>query len=156
MKEGFGSTEFSGPMVWTAKYDKQSNPMSDPEHVVEANLKFYFALESLDLNLMEEVWATDASAMCVYPGCDRLAGWENIRASWERMFQSTSFMRVDVSEVSVEVQGSVAWVTCLENITTSAGDRLSRAQAYATNIFVLAEDRWLMVLHHASILRPPE
>ena len=35
--------------------------MTDPEQVIEANLKFYFALESLDLDLMDEVWATDAS-----------------------------------------------------------------------------------------------
>ena len=37
--------------------------MTDPEQVVEANLKFYFALESLDVDLMDEVWATDASAI---------------------------------------------------------------------------------------------
>ena len=41
--------------------------MTDPEQVVEANLKFYFALESLDVDLMDEVWATDASAICVHP-----------------------------------------------------------------------------------------
>ena len=42
--------------------------MTDPEQVVEANLKFYFALESQDIDLMDEVWATDASAICVHPG----------------------------------------------------------------------------------------
>jgi uncharacterized protein (TIGR02246 family) len=126
--------------------------MTDPEQVVEANLKFYFALESLDLDLMDEVWATDASAICVHPGWTRLAGWENIRASWEQIFRNTTFMRIDVSEVSVEVQGTVAWVTCLENATTAVGDQMRRAQAYATNIFVFEDDRWLLVLHHASIL----
>ena len=63
--------------------------MTDPEQVVEANLKFYFALESLDVDLMDEVWATDASAICIYPGWNRLAGWENIRASWEQIFKNT-------------------------------------------------------------------
>ena len=63
--------------------------MTDPEQVVEANLKFYFALESLDVDLMEEVWATDASAICIHPGWTRLAGWENIRASWEQIFKNT-------------------------------------------------------------------
>ena len=90
--------------------------MTDPEQVVEANLKFYFALESLDVDLMDEVWATDASAICIHPGWTRLAGWENIRASWQQIFKNTAFMRIDVTEVSVEVQGQVAWVTCLENI----------------------------------------
>ena len=127
--------------------------MTDPEQVVEANLKFYFALESQDIDLMDEVWATDASAICVHPGWTRLAGWENIRASWEQMFRNTnSFMRIDVSEVSVEVQGSTAWVSCLEAITTAVGDQIQRAQAYATNVFIFEDDRWLLVLHHASIL----
>ena len=127
--------------------------MTDPEQVVEANLKFYFALESQDIDLMDEVWATDASAICVHPGWTRLAGWENIRASWEQMFRNNnSIMRIDVSEVSVEVQGSTAWVSCLESIATATGDRVKRAQAYATNVFVFEDDRWLLVLHHASII----
>ena len=127
--------------------------MTDPEQVVEANLKFYFALESQDIDLMDEVWATDASAICVHPGWTRLAGWENIRASWEQMFRNTNtHMRIDVSEVSVEVQGSTAWVSCLESITRASGDRIQRAQAYATNVFVFEDDRWRLVLHHASII----
>ena len=86
---------FPRELVWKA--------MTDPEHVVEANLKFYFALESQDIDLMDEVWATDASAICVLPGQTRLAGWENIRANWEQMFRNTNtFMRMDVSEVSVK------------------------------------------------------
>jgi uncharacterized protein (TIGR02246 family) len=130
--------------------------MTDPEQVVEANLKFYFALESLDVNLMEEVWATDGSAICVHPNWTRLAGWENIRASWEQIFRNTAFMRVDVSEVSVEVQNTIAWVTCLENITTAIGDQTRRAKAYATNIFMYEDDRWLLVLHHASLVAHPD
>ncbi len=126
--------------------------MTDPEQVVEANLKFYFALENLEVDLMEEVWATDASAICVHPGKERLAGWENIRASWEQIFNHTTSLRIDVTGVSVEVQGNVSWVTCLENIHQEIGDQLQRVQAYATNIFVFEEDRWLLVLHHASMI----
>lgn len=127
--------------------------MTDPEQVIEANLNFYFALESLNVELMEEVWLTDGSACCIHPGGERLAGWENIRANWEHIFKSTAFMRVDISEVSVEVRGSVAWVTCLENIATGAGDQMHRARAYATNVFTFEDDAgWLLVLHHASLV----
>src|SRR5437870_12340110 len=124
--------------------------MTDPEQVVEANLKFYFALESQDIDLMDEVWATDASAICVHPGWTRLAGWENIRASWEQMFRNTnSITRIDVSEVSVEVQGSTDWVACLESITTANDDRVRRPQAYATNGGVFEDDRCLRQTHDA-------
>jgi hypothetical protein len=127
--------------------------MTDPEHVVEANLKFYFALESLDVELMDEVWATDVSAIFVLPNQTRLAGWENILASCELIFRNTSFMLIYVSEVSVEVQGGTAWVSCVESITTATGEQMHRAQAYATNIFIIEDDRWLLVLHHASLLQ---
>ena len=91
--------------------------MTGPEEVVEANLKFYFALESQDIDLMDEVWATDASAICVHPGWTRLAGWENIRASWEQMFRNTnSLIRIDVSEVSV-MRSSVFCGWCDANTT---------------------------------------
>lgn len=126
--------------------------MTDPDQVVEANLKFYFALESLDLDLMDEVWATDASACCVHPGGYRVTGWEHIRANWEQIFQNTTFMRVDVSDVVVELHGSVAWVSCIENISTSVGDQLHRARACATNVFLYEDERWLLALHHASII----
>ena len=129
--------------------------MLDTDHVVEANLKFYFALESLDINLMEEVWATDASACCVHPGWQKLQGWESIRSNWEQIFRNTTFMRVDVTEVRVEIHGNVAWVSCLENITTSVSEKLRRAYAHATNIFIFEDDRWLLVLHHASLVNGP-
>jgi ketosteroid isomerase-like protein len=129
--------------------------MTDPEQVIEANLKFYFALESLDIDLMDEVWATDASACCVHLGWNRLAGWENIRANWEHIFRNTTFMRVDVTEVAVEVHGSVAWVSCLESITTAVGDQMRRARAYATNVFLYDDDRWLLVVHHSSLISGP-
>ena len=126
--------------------------MPDLEQVIEANLKFYFALESLDIKLMDEVWATDASAVCVHPGWSRLIGWEHVRESWERIFELTTEMRISVTDVVVEAHGSVAWITCRENITTTIGDQTRLAQAAATNVFRSAEEGWLMVLHHSSII----
>ena len=124
-----------------------------PEQVIEANLNFYFALESLDVELMEDVWLMDANACCIHPGGERLSGWEAIRATWERIFKSTTYMRVDITDVSVEIQGNAAWVTCLENIATSAGGQMHRARAYATNIFTFDDDSgWMLVLHHASLI----
>ena len=126
--------------------------MTDSDQVIEANLKFYFALESLDIDLMDEVWATDASACCIHPGWRRLDGWDTIRANWERIFPNATSMRVDPTEVRVDIQGNVAWVTCLENITTSVNGKVHRTQAYATNVFVFDDDRWLLALHHASLI----
>ena len=130
-----------------------TEPEQSPEQVIEANLNFYFALESLDVELMEDVWLMDSNACCIHPGGERLSGWDAIRGTWERIFKSTTYMRVDITDVSVEMHGNAAWVTCQENITTSAGGQLHRARAYATNIFTFDEDAgWMLVLHHASLI----
>ena len=130
-----------------------TDPEQIPEQVIEANLNFYFALESLDVELMEDVWLLDSNACCIHPGGERLLGWEMIRDAWERIFRNTTYMRVDITDISVEVHNSVAWVTCMENISTSAGDQLHRARAYATNIFTLDEEAgWMLVVHHASLV----
>ena len=130
-----------------------TEPEQSPEQVIEANLNFYFALESLDVELMEDVWLLDANACCIHPGGERLSGWDAIRETWERIFKSTTYMRVDITDVAVEMNGTVAWVTCLENITTSSGGQLHRARAFATNIFTFDEDAgWALVLHHASLI----
>jgi uncharacterized protein (TIGR02246 family) len=130
-----------------------TEPEQAPEQVIEANLNFYFALESLDVELMEDVWLMDANACCIHPGGERLSGWDAIRSTWERIFKSTTYMRVDITDVSVEVHGNAAWVTCLENIATSAGGQTHRARAYATNIFTYEEDSgWMLILHHASLI----
>ena len=126
--------------------------MPDLEQVIGANLKFYFALESLDIKLMDEAWATDASAVCVHPGWSRLMGWEHVRESWERIFELTTEMRISVTDVVVEAHGNVAWITCRETITTTIGDQTRNAQAAATNVFTSNKEGWLMVLHHSSII----
>ncbi|HEX5000286.1 MAG TPA: nuclear transport factor 2 family protein [Terriglobia bacterium] len=126
--------------------------MTEADQVIEANLKFYFALESLDIDLMDEVWATDASASCIHPGRRRLDGWDAIRSTWERIFKAASSMRVDPGDVRVEIRGTVAWVTCMENITTDSGGQTIRTRAFATNVFVFEDERWLLVLHHASMI----
>jgi ketosteroid isomerase-like protein len=130
-----------------------TEPEQAPEQVIEANLNFYFALESLDIELMEDVWLMEPNACCIHPGGERLGGWDAIRDTWERIFKNTTYMRVSITDVSLEIHGYAAWVTCMENISTSAGGEIHQARAYATNIFTYQEDSgWMLVVHHASLI----
>jgi hypothetical protein len=48
------------------------------------------------------------------------------------------------------VNDPVAWVSCIEHVTTAvAGDQVTASVA-ATNVFVLGTQGWRLVLHHAS------
>ncbi len=132
--------------------------MSDEQskEVLRINEEFYRALENGRLDLMEEVWLKDQRAKCVHPGWPMLWGWEAIRQSWKNIFDSGVPTKVQVSNVTTEVLGDLAWVTCIEHISYVVRDQIQINLAQATNIFERQGSRWFMVHHHASPMPVPK
>ena len=123
---------------------------AEVEAVKAANLRFYQAFGSLDIEEMEQVWETSARATCIHPGWRLLTGWRDIRASWEGIFYNTTLMHFNITDAQVVVQGDSAWVYCVENISSVLDGRANNFGVQATNVFVRNEGRWRMVHHHAS------
>jgi len=125
-----------------------------PEHelaeVEEANARFYRAFESLDISEMDLVWSHADHVCCVHPGWCLLTGWDAVRQSWETIFRNTGEMRFSISDVRACVDGSLAWVTCTENILSHARGQIAVTALLATNLFERRSGEWLMVHHHAS------
>jgi ketosteroid isomerase-like protein len=128
---------------------------TDEEEVLTANRTFYAALHSLDMLLMAQVWLHTDWVKCLLPGWDLLVGWEEVRRSWEEIFRSTEQMMVSISRPLVHVAGNVAWVSCLENVTSAYQNDFSSALVEATNIFLRHEGRWFIVHHHTTPLAEP-
>ena len=122
----------------------------DVEAVKAANLRFYQAFGSLDIDEMQQVWETSPRAMCLHPGWRLVTGWEEIRASWEGIFYNTSLMHFNITDIQAVVQGDFAWVFCVENISSVTDGRATNFGIQATNVFVRSDDGWRMVHHHAS------
>lgn len=142
--------------------------MPDPEYdaqkdVARANRDFYRAFEHLDLAAMRAAWLEDEHVQCIHPGAEALVGPTRVHAAWEAIFESTTWIRFELADVSVRILGEVAWVNVLERIHSKAGDEAVEtlvAEAVATNLFVRRDGQWRMLLHHASplarrILREP-
>jgi ketosteroid isomerase-like protein len=127
-----------------------SRPVSDAADVHEANAGFYRAFEALDVAEMDRVWAHSEHVRCVHPGWPLLCGWDAVRSSWQRIFDNTAEMRFTLSDVTVNVAGDLAWVTCTENILSEVGERVAVTAILATNVFERAGTGWLLVHHHAS------
>ena len=128
----------------------------DIAEVEEANARFYRAFEGLDLQEMEAVWARGEQVRCIHPGWGLLVGWEAVRTSWETIFTNTAEIRFSLSDVAVQVEGNLAWVTCSENILSQVRGNISVTSLLATNLFERQGDAWLMIHHHAShLLMPP-
>ena len=126
------------------------SPDAERARVEEANARFYRAFESLDLREMEAVWAKGAHVKCVHPGWGLFAGWESVRVSWETIFKNTAEIRFSVTDVDVQLEGELAWVTCTEHILSQVSGNISVATVLATNIFERHDEGWLIIHHHAS------
>ncbi len=150
---------------------RPARKLDTPEQSVrEANHRFYRALASLSLAEMDAIWLHEDWVECVHPGWDMLLGWEEVRASWVRIFSSTQRMQMEIHSVWVRVEGDVAWVACTEQITSTFERGFDQALVQATNIFVRravppdaeghsGRTQWLLVAHHASPLpagQPPQ
>jgi len=127
--------------------------MTSEEHnVLEANQRFYHALQELDLAEMEAIWLPESWVQCVHPGWNLLEGWEAIRESWKQIFENTHFLRLTVGVQQIRVENSMAWVCCTEKITSVIGKRFEAAYAQATNLFERRDGAWRLVHHHGSLV----
>ena len=124
--------------------------------VYKANESFYQAFESFDMAKMEEVWLKADYIQCFHPGWGMLRGWEPVMTSWRRIFENTDEIRFLLTEVRIEVRGSLAWVTLYENLTNRFGKEASAAVVLTTNIFERHPVGWLLIHHHGSpVAQPP-
>ncbi|MGB7293651.1 MAG: nuclear transport factor 2 family protein [Thermodesulfobacteriota bacterium] len=123
---------------------------SDREEVSKVNERFYRALGTRDLELMDTVWVRESRAGCVHPGWIMLKGWDALRQSWENVFDPRDQLDVELANVTVEVRGNVAWVTCIQKLIYRSRIPVAVNISQSTNIFERRDSGWLMVLHHAS------
>jgi ketosteroid isomerase-like protein len=124
--------------------------MSRHDDILAVNDGFYRALGGLDLQAMDAVWAHEGWVRCVHPGWDLLVGWSTVRRSFEQIFESTHWIRVIPTAVSVETFGDLGIVTCTENITATQDEDVGVAVAQATNVFRRTDAGWRMIHHHSS------
>ena len=124
--------------------------MVETDELLAANDAFYSALSGLDLASMESAWHHDDWVRCVHPGWDVLVGWRAVRASFERIFRDTGWIRVIPTAVTGRALGDLGIVACTENITSSDNGEVGVGVAQATNVFRRTEDGWRMIVHHSS------
>ncbi|MEW6144907.1 MAG: nuclear transport factor 2 family protein [Thermodesulfobacteriota bacterium] len=125
-------------------------PDSDKDLVLEVNERFYRALGSRDLSLMDTVFVHDERAGCTHPGWVMLRGWEAIRQSWENVFDPEDTLDIKLHNVTVDVNGDAACVTCVQELTYINRTPVMMNVSVSTNLFERTESGWLMVIHHAS------
>jgi ketosteroid isomerase-like protein len=125
---------------------------TDEAEVLAANQAFYEALANLNIARMTALWWQEDWVSCLHPGWELLMGWDEVLESWQNIFRSTTQMRVVVTRPIVRVQGDVAWVSCVESVTSTYETGFETAMVEATNILVRRSGEWRMAHHHSTLL----
>lgn len=115
-----------------------------------ANLAFYDAHESRDLDAMASVWEHTDRVVCVHPGWPILRGWEAVEESWRRIFGGPGRNQFIVTNDVVVLDRELAWITLDENLVAGG----ATGTVAATNIFARSDGAWRLTVHHGSPVAP--
>jgi ketosteroid isomerase-like protein len=115
----------------------------------DAQNAFYAAIEAADLKQMMSIWAEDEGIVCIHPGGPRHSGLADVRESWRQIFLHGPKLGFSLVAGKSHQGRMLAIHSVCEQITHVAGAH-PPASAIATNVFVLSDDGWRMLMHHAS------
>jgi ketosteroid isomerase-like protein len=104
---------------------------------------------------MEQVWAKAVHIECGHPGWRVLRGWDAVMESWKRIFENTPAIQFMLTDMSVQVHGTLAWVTLYENLNSKVEGQNVSATILTTNIFQKDAEGWRMIHHHGSSVAQP-
>jgi hypothetical protein len=126
--------------------------VEDEEDVRRASACFYEALNRLcrgDPAAMPDAWHQSAQVTTVHPLGEWAYGWDPVWASWQEIAKIAREGAVVARDIRVCLYGSVAYTTCVEDVTVTYGATTVRWSANVTNIFHKTE-QWKMIHHHSD------
>lgn len=120
----------------------------------EAEQAFYLAFEHADLAAMMAVWAEEEDIVCVHPGGFRHSGPAEVRESWRQIFLQGPQLRVRLTDNRVFPGRMLTIHSVIEQVSL-IGNPGAAHPVLATNIYLLTDRGWRMLIHHASQLATP-
>ena len=130
--------------------------MNDKEDFLAINHAFYRAFAKRDLKAMTDLWSNGTGSLCVDPRTNSIQGWEDIQKSWTQIFCSARQVEIDITIITTEVKGDIAYVVLTENWTQVFKWERRQAQSIGTNIFERLGQKWYLVHHHSSPILQPQ
>jgi len=115
----------------------------------EAEHAFYQAFERADLVAMMAVWAEEDDIVCVHPGGARHTGVVEVRESWRQIFVQGPRLRFRLTGSRV-FSGRMLSIHSVYEHVSVAGDPRQANPVLATNIYLLTDRGWRMLMHHGS------
>ena len=112
-----------------------------------ANDAYYDAFERKDFGALAALWERSDRTVCTHPGWPTITGTDQILQSYAGIFNGTQTLQFILTNELVVAEGTLAYISVDENLVDENGTTSSTS---ALNVFAWRDDRWLMVVHHAS------
>ena len=117
----------------------------------DAEQAFYRAFELADLAEMMAVWAEEEDLICIHPGGVRHTGIVEVRESWRRIFAQGPRLRFVLSGSHAFSGRTLSVHSVYENVSVAGTSRPANP-VLSTNVYLLTDRGWRMMVHHASAL----
>jgi ketosteroid isomerase-like protein len=128
--------------------------------VRDATLNYYVALGSVlkgDLDPMTKVWSHGSDVIDMPSSGGRESGWNAVLNGYRNLTRQGITGSIAPAEVSVTVEGKLAYSTCIETGETRAsGSYPVHHRERATNVFRLENGQWKLICHHADAVAEPD
>ncbi len=117
---------------------------ADEQAVLEANLAFYRAFQTMDYEAMDELWARGVPVASVHPLGALVRGREAVMEAWRMILGNPDQPLVLSGDARAVVAGAFGYVTCRE---IAGGTPL-----VSTNLYVREGGGWRIAHHHSSLV----
>jgi len=124
--------------------------MEDVEPIVEAELVFLGALETLNVRRIMNSWSESEHSSMIFPGTEMARGLRGIRAAWESVAENTTKLKAVLKPITVSRLGDMGWTFLGGTLVSSHGDETLSVEVYITNIYKREAEGWKLVHHHAT------
>jgi hypothetical protein len=119
--------------------------------VRKAQVDFYTAFSTGNLEAMQDVWSSSSSSSCrcVHPGMPSMVGRDATLESWASIFQGGGpggGFTIEPADTTIDICGTTAICNCVERI--NGGESGSFLEAI--NIYKREHGSWKMTFHMAS------
>ena len=121
---------------------------------MKALSEFYRALNSRDIDLMEQNWAQTDESVMDNPVGGIKRGWEEIRTVYERVFSSSGQYWFEFYDYSFHESGDIFYVVGRERGEYRAGKTVLAMAIRTSRVFRRIDGKWRQVHHHGSIDDP--
>lgn len=121
----------------------------------EAEAAFYSAFEMGDKDLMEALLA-DENVSCIHPSSTPLIGRVEVLASWKQIMEINTEIVINTDVINRSNANGIAVHLVTEKFSDTHDLDSDFSQALSTNVYVLQENGWRMMMHHASFVSEDE